>query len=169
MYNINNNGTCIGILAPNKKGGTEAVTRFNPNSDGSMRVALTVMAGDNFKSRWTDAELAAMSPEVKAKRVDANGKGYKSQRIGLTAYLPVDAQSKAPRGLATYNRLKPGDLVAVSYTVKSGSYVDKDGVTQYTQSLEIDTIRVLKHASEAPVGAGDVEGTPVDNGDEDAF
>ena len=168
MYNINNNGTCIGILAPCKKGGTEAITRFKPNADGSMRIALTVMAGDNFKSRWTDAELAAMSPEVKARRVDAQGKGYKSQRISLTAYLPVDAQSKAPRGLATYNTFKPGDLVAVAYSVKSGSYVDKDGVTQYTQTLEIENIRVLKHAEAKAPATGATEGTPVEN-DEAAF
>ena len=165
MYNSRNSGTCTGIICAAKKGSNEAITKFQANKDGSQRIALAVMVSDNFKSRVTDSERAVMS-EAALKRIDKDGRTYKAQRIGLTKFLPFDRQHNQPMGIAMYERLVPGDMVQVAYSVRSGSYVDKDGKTVYTTSLEIESLQLLKHAapkaeantpSEVPAAAGDTD------------
>ena len=147
MYNSRNNGTITGIVTAAKKGSNEALTLFTPNKDGSQRISLAISVSDNFKSRVTDEERANMS-EAALKRIDKDGKMYKSQRITVTKFLPYDRQHNQPLNIALYQNLVPGDMVQVAYSVRSGSYV-KDGQTVYTTSLEIESLQLLKHATPA--------------------
>ena len=168
MYNSRNSGTCTGIICAAKKGSSEAITKFQPNRDGSQRIAFAVMVSDNFKSRVTDAERAVMS-EAALARIDKDGKTYKAQRIGLTKFLPYDKAHNQPLNIAQYDRLVPGDMVQVAYSIRSGSYV-KDGQTIYTTSLEVESLQLLKHAApKATANTPAEEPAPAEEPEDGAF
>lgn len=89
-----------------------------PNKDGSRKVMLTVAAQDNFKNR--------------------NGERN-------AQYLPLEAFVAAKNDTnGVYDLLHKGDLVAIQYTVKTPSYTDGNGQTQYKTALVPENVDMLE-------------------------
>lgn len=89
---------------------------FN-NSDGSRKVMLTVAAQQNYKNA-------------------ANERG--TDFISLEAFV-----SNKSQGLGVYEYMHSGDMVGLSYTVKSNSY-EKNGETVYTQVLQVTDVDLME-------------------------
>lgn len=87
------------------------------NSDGSKKVMLTVAAQDNFKNA-------------------AGERG--TQFVNLEAFV-----SNKSTGLGVYEYMHKGDMVGLSYTVKSNSY-EKNGETIYTQVLQVTDVDLME-------------------------
>lgn len=146
-YNPKNNGTVVGTLLPCKKGSDSVVTAFNFSNAGTQRIALSVSVSDNFQSRISAEEYNAMPENArKAHRVvmgsDGVARGYRSQSLGFEQFLPAGDKGVQLRNF--YNSLNPGDLVVVSYSVRSSSWVDQNNVTKYKQWLEIEELTLLR-------------------------
>ena len=85
------------------------------NSDGSKKVMLTLASRRNFKNSTgkTDSDFVAVE-----------------------AYISKDAKSNG-----VYDLIHQGDLVGVSYTVRTSSYTDKaTGEEKYTQTLLVQDV-----------------------------
>lgn len=87
------------------------------NSDGSRKVMLTVASQDNFKNA-------------------ANERG--TQFVNLEAFI-----SNKSQGLGVYEYMHKGDMVGLSYTVKSNSY-EKNGETVYAQVLQVTDVDLME-------------------------
>ena len=87
------------------------------NSDGSRKVMLTVAAQDNFKNA-------------------AGERG--TQFVSLEAFI-----SNKSQGLGVYEYMHKGDMVGLSYTVKSNSY-EKNGETVYAQVLQVTDVDLME-------------------------
>lgn len=111
-------------MALNMRNHGEAIGRLTrdpqvfPNKDGSRKVMLTVAAQDNFKNR--------------------NGE-RNAQYLPFEAFV---AAKNANNGV--YDLLHKGDLVAIQYTVKTPSYTDGNGQTQYKMALVPENVDMLE-------------------------
>lgn len=147
MYSVKNNGQLIGTILPESKGSTSPIHEFKFNGDGSQRIAMTIACSDNFQSKFSESEVNAMSEQVRAARritkgSDGQYRGYKTQTISLEQFLPAGDNGVRLRN--RYKNMKPGDLVCATYSLRSSSWVDANGETQYKQWSEIEDVTVLK-------------------------
>jgi single-strand DNA-binding protein len=92
-------------------------------------------------------------------------------------FIPVRVFRKAAENVANY--VTKGNLIAVSGSIKTGSY-DKDGQKVYTTEVIADNVQFLesKKGNQQPANnekkqgtekVGDVDFTPVDNPDDIPF
>lgn len=85
------------------------------NRDGSKTVRLTLFARRNYASKQD------------------------SDRIDLEAYVPEGAT-----GLGVFSRMGQGDLVGITYEVRSSSWLDRNGEVQYRQALHVREVELLE-------------------------
>lgn len=91
------------------------------NENGSKKVVLTLATKRNYKN--------------------SDGK-VESDFVGLEGFVAPNA-----KGLGVYDYMHKGDLVGAEYTVRTGSYTDKNGEEQYTQALFIQSIDLKESKS----------------------
>lgn len=92
------------------------------NKDGSKKVYLALMVDRNWVA--SDGQRG-------------------SDRVSLEAWV-----SAATNGLGVYDHMHVGDLVALTYSVRSGSYVvESTGEVVYQQSLVVDRVELLEPRS----------------------
>lgn len=105
------------------------------NSDGSKKVVLTLAARRNYKNN--------------------DGK-IDSDFVALEAFV-----SPNTKGNGVYDYMHKGDLVGAEYTVRTGSYTDKNGEEQYTQVLFVQSVdlKESKNTTQARQNASQ-QGTP---------
>lgn len=94
------------------------------NKDGSKNVFVTVAVANNYKT----------------------GKERKSQFIRVKGYISADAKTNG-----VYDYMHEGDLVSISYEVRTNNYEDKEGKMVYSQDLSITGVQLkeTKKAQEA--------------------
>ena len=97
------------------------------HANGGATVKLNVYARNTFKNKNT-------------------GK-VESEIVELTGYVQ-DANN-----LGVYDCIGAGDRVAVSYSLKTGVYTDKDGNKQYPLVARIDTVQLLDSKKESEARA----------------
>ena len=97
------------------------------HANGGATVKLNVYARNTFKNKNT-------------------GK-VESEIVELTGYVQ-DANN-----LGVYGCIGAGDRVAVSYSLKTGVYTDKDGNKQYPLVARIDTVQLLDSKKESEARA----------------
>lgn len=87
------------------------------NADGSKKVYITIYADRNFKNR--------------------DG-GRDSDAIALEAFVPTGVTR-----LGVYDLMGKGDLIAVSFSLRSEKYA-KDGQIVYKQAARIEDVQLLE-------------------------
>lgn len=97
------------------------------NSNGGATVKLNVYTRNAFKNKNT-------------------GK-VESETVELTGYVQ-DAKN-----LGVFGCIGAGDRVAVSYSLKTDVYTDKDGVKQYPLVARIDTVQLIDSKTESAARA----------------
>lgn len=97
--------------------------RFFPNSKGGATVKLAVFARNAFVSKSTG--------EVE------------SEIVELTGYI---ADAEVP---GVFAHIHTGDRVAVSYSLRTDRFTDKNGVEQFQLVARIDTVQLIDSKSES--------------------
>lgn len=127
-------------------GNTAREPKIFEHSNGGATVKLNVYARNTFKSKST-------------------GK-VESEIVELTGYVP-DAKQ-----LGVFGCIGAGDRVAVSYSLKTDVYTDKDGNKHYPLVARIDTVQLIDSKAESEAraarrengadnpAANDAEGVP---------
>ena len=108
------------------------------NKDGSKNVFVTVAVANNYKT----------------------GKERKSQFIRLKGFIPAEG-----KGNGVYDYMHEGDLVSISFEVRTNNYEDKAGNKVYSQDLAITGVQLkeTKKAQEARAkNAEEVAEVPAD-------
>jgi single-strand DNA-binding protein len=105
--NLRNFGTAEGRLVADP-------AKFT-NSDGSVKVKLSLAVNDTFKK--------------------ADGT-QSTQIIAFEAFIAKEAGGN----LGPYTNLEKGDKIGVGYSVRSNTYTDKNGETVYAQVLQINAV-----------------------------
>lgn len=110
------------------------------HANGGATVKLNVYARNTFKNKNT-------------------GK-VESEIVELTGYVQ-DANN-----LGVYGCIGAGDRVAVSYSLKTDVFTDKDGNKQYPLVARIDTVQLIDSKAESQARAarrGNGTGTPAND------
>lgn len=85
------------------------------NKDGSKNVFVTVAVANNYKT----------------------GKERKSQFIRLKGFIPAKGKDNG-----VYDYMHEGDLVSISFEVRTNNYEDKAGNKIYSQDLAITGVQL---------------------------
>lgn len=101
------------------------------HANGGATVKLNVYARNTFKSKTT-------------------GK-VESEIVELTGYVQ-DAKN-----LGVFGCIGSGDRVAVSYSLKTDAYTDKNGNKQYPLVARIDTVQLIDSKKESEARAARLE------------
>ena len=88
------------------------------NAENKNVILFTLAVKDNFKNK--DGVRSAQF---------INFKAFTSEKLGVYEYM------------------HKGDMVAVSYTIRSEQYEDKDGNTVYNQALVVTGVQLLSSAA----------------------
>ena len=116
------------------------------HANGGATVKLNVYARNTFKNKTT-------------------GK-VESEIVELTGYVPDS------NNLGVFGCIGAGDRVAVSYSLKTDAYTDKDGQKHYPLVARIDTVQLIDSKKESAARAarrGDDAATATNNTEEVPF
>lgn len=108
-------------------GNAARAPKIFPHANGGATVKLSVYARNAFKSK-------------------ASGK-VESEIVELTGYVQ-DANKPG-----VFSCIGSGDRVAVSYSLKTGTYTDKGGVKHYPLVARIDTVQLIDSKAESEARA----------------
>ncbi len=124
-------------------GNTAREPKVFEHTNGGATVKLNVYARNTFKNKTTG-------------RVE-------SEIVELTGYVQ-DAKN-----LGVFGCINAGDRVAVSYSLKTDVYTDKDGNKQYPLVARIDTVQLIDSKKESAARAARRENSAANDTEEVPF
>lgn len=106
------------------------------NKDGSRKVLFTLAVPNNYKNKEgkRDANFIAYEGFVNADKV----------------------------GLGVYDYMHTGDLVSVSYSVRSKNYTRKDGTAVYEQILQVEDVELRESQKKGTKAVAETAEMPAD-------